>query len=271
MTLTQHSHGMENTSTQQTPRPESEVGPLRLRIMSYNVHRCIGCDGLLAPQRIAEVIAQYEPDVVALQELDVGHARTRHADQPEVLAQALNMQYFFHPAVEAANERYGDAVLSRLPLQLIRAAPLPTLPKRPRLERRGALWVAVTWHGRTVQLVNTHLGLLRSERLAQVNALLGPEWLGHAACTAPRVCCGDFNAWPGTVAYGRLRRVLHDAQKRRRLIWRRNTYPSRFPFVCIDHVFHSPDLAVTAVGVPRTRLTRVASDHLPVIVDIALP
>jgi endonuclease/exonuclease/phosphatase family metal-dependent hydrolase len=238
--------------------------------MSYNVHRCIGCDGLLSPPRIAEVLRRYEPDVVALQELDVGHARSGHADQPDLLASALAMEYRFHPATEAAHERYGDAILSRLPLQLMRAAALPTLPDRPRLERRGALWVAVKCQGCEVQVLNTHLGLVRRERLAQVDALLGPAWLNHPACVGPRICCGDFNAWPGTAAYERLRRLLRDAQIAR-LPWRRNTYPSWFPFTCIDHVFHSRDVRVRSVLVPRTRLTRWASDHLPVVVDIVLP
>jgi endonuclease/exonuclease/phosphatase family metal-dependent hydrolase len=239
--------------------------------MSYNVHRCIGCDGVLSPARIADVIGHYGPDLVALQELDIGHARTGHADQPEVLAQLLQMHYHFYPAIEAAHERYGDAILSRFPLELVRAAPLPTLTYLPKLERRGALWARVECHGRQLQVLNTHLGLVRGERLAQVNALLGAQWLGHPACVAPRIFCGDFNAWPGTVAYGRLRRTLQDAQERGRLAWRRNTFPSRCPMVCIDHVFHSPDLRVTSVRIPRTRLTRVASDHLPLIAEITLP
>jgi endonuclease/exonuclease/phosphatase family metal-dependent hydrolase len=197
--------------------------------MSYNVHRCIGCDGVLSPHRIAEVIAHYQPDVVGLQELDVGHARTGHADQPEILARELEMHYDFFPAVEAANERYGDAILSRWPLRTIRAASLPTLSNRPRLERRGALWAAVECHG-----------------------------------------SGDFNAWPGTIVHRRLRRELANAQEFQSWFRWRKTYPARRPLVSIDHVFLSRDLAVASVDVPRTRLTKVASDHLPVIVDIRL-
>jgi endonuclease/exonuclease/phosphatase family metal-dependent hydrolase len=239
--------------------------------MSYNVHRCIGCDRVLSLDRIASVIARYDPDVVALQELDVGHARSGHAHQPDMLAEALAMSYFFQPAVEAANERYGDAVFSPLPMRLVKSAVLPTLPNRPRLERRGALWVAVHRHGREVQVLNTHLGLIPAERWAQVDDLLGPGWLGHPDCVAPTVLCGDFNAWPGTRVYGRLHHALRDAQDSRLVTWRRNTYPSRFPFVAIDHVFHSRDVRARTVHIPRTRLTRWASDHLPVITDLVLP
>jgi endonuclease/exonuclease/phosphatase family metal-dependent hydrolase len=239
--------------------------------LTYNVHRCLGCDGVLAPERIAQVIARYEPDVVALQELDVGHARTGHADQPELLARYLDMHYYFHPAIEAADERYGDAILSRYPMHLVRAGHLPTLGHWPGHERRGALWVALSCPGGALQLLNTHLGLGHRERLAQVEALLGPEWLAHPDCTRPLILCGDFNAWPASRVYRQLRQVLHEAQDQDGFRRPRGTYPSRCPFLRIDYVFHSPDVTVRRVQVPRTRLTRMASDHLPLVVEVSLP
>src|SRR5688500_16130121 len=104
---------------------DHRMHPPSLRLMTYNVHRCIGCDGVLSPARIARVIASYRADLIALQELDVGHARTERADQPRVLAELLDMKAFFFPAVEGRDEHYGDAVLSRHPMDLVRAAPLP--------------------------------------------------------------------------------------------------------------------------------------------------
>src|SRR5262245_35042168 len=130
-----------------------------LRIMTYNVHRCVGADGAMSPQRIARVIADCRPDVVALQELDQGRARSGFADQPNLIAGHLEMRYHFHPAIQARDGHYGDAVLSRHPMELARAGPLPARPDRPALERRGALWVTVHCGGRAVQVLNTHLGL----------------------------------------------------------------------------------------------------------------
>jgi endonuclease/exonuclease/phosphatase family metal-dependent hydrolase len=238
--------------------------------MTYNVHRCLGWDRVTSPARIAQVIAEHRPDVVALQELDVGKARSGRIDQPSAVARLLGMDAAFFPAVELRDERYGDAVLSRLPMRLVRAGQLPTLPDQPHRERRGALWVRLDWDGRAVHLVNTHLGLSHRERLAQVEALLGPDWLAHPDCAAPRILCGDFNAPPGCPAYRRLRRALRDAQEWPRVA-PRGTFPTLWPILRIDHVFHSPDLAVTAVRLPRTRLARVASDHLPLIVEVSLP
>jgi endonuclease/exonuclease/phosphatase family metal-dependent hydrolase len=238
--------------------------------MTYNVHRCIGGDRVLAPSRIARIIAEQEPDVVALQELDIGHARTQRADQPALLAALLDMRCFFHPAMQAEDEHYGDAILSRHPLRLVKAGVLPTLPSRPHLERRGALWAEVEVNGRVIQLLNTHLGLNGRERLAQVEALLGPDWLGHPDCTAPRILCGDLNAPPGTLAYRRVRRVLHDAYLGGRVRWNHGTFPTRWPMLRIDHVFLSPEWIVRDVKIPRTYLSRIASDHLPLLVEVSL-
>jgi endonuclease/exonuclease/phosphatase family metal-dependent hydrolase len=243
--------------------------PLTLRVMSYNVHRCVGCDGVLSPDRVAHVIARYRPDVVALQELDVGHARTGFHHQPALLAGALDMHYYFHPAVAAGTEGYGDAILSRYPLRVVRAGPLPAFARGIWPEQRGALWVTIDCEGRRVQVLNTHLGLSGRERLAQAAALLGPDWLGHPDCAPPRLLCGDFNAFPGSGAHRLLRAALPEAQVGRGRA--PATFPSRWPLLRLDHVFHSPELAVRGVMVPRSRLTRVASDHLPLIAEVTLP
>ena len=88
-----------------------------LRVMTYNVHRCVGTDRRLSLSHIADVIAQHDPDVVALQELDIGHKRTDYDHQPRLIAEKLGMNWLFHPAMEGKNEHYGDAILSRHPLR----------------------------------------------------------------------------------------------------------------------------------------------------------
>ena len=61
------------------------------RLMTYTVHRCVGTDRKLDVDRVAAVIADYEPDIVCLQELDVGRARTGHIDQAAAIAERLSM------------------------------------------------------------------------------------------------------------------------------------------------------------------------------------
>lgn len=237
------------------------------RILTYNVHRCIGVDGRLAPARIAEVIASCEPDIVALQELDVGRARTGGIDQARAIADELGMHFHFHPAVRVMEELYGDAILTTRPSKLVRAGPLPTWGQRSLVEPRGALWACVNVGAVEVQIINTHLGLRGPERLRQVDVLLGPDWFGHPACREPVMIVGDFNAIPRSRVYRRLSACLKDVQAAPHIRRRLPTYPARAPFFRIDHVFVSTSIEVLRAETIRTPLARVASDHLPLLVE----
>ena len=238
--------------------------------MSYNVHSCVGNDGKLSVERIAEVIDSCSAHVVCLQELDVGRTRTGAVDQAQKIAEQLKMEFHFHPALSFEKEHYGDAILSRHPLKMMRAAALPGLTSRPHLEPRGALWVSVNVEGAEVQLLNTHLGLAAKERLAQIEALCGSTWLGHEECRGPIILCGDLNALPASSVYRKLRRQLRDTQRNLRGNWPKATFPSRFPLARIDHIFVNEHLDVTAVRVPKDPLVRIASDHLPLVVDLTI-
>jgi endonuclease/exonuclease/phosphatase family metal-dependent hydrolase len=83
------------------------------RLLTYNVHRCVGVDRRLDVGRIAAVIAEHEPDVVCLQELDVGRARTGMVDQAGAIAERLAMSFHFHAAMKVETEQYGDAIRAR--------------------------------------------------------------------------------------------------------------------------------------------------------------
>lgn len=251
--------------------PATPASRAVIRLMTYNVHSCIGLDGKLSPERIARVIARYDPDVVALQELDVGRARTGHVDQAELIAEYLEMLQHFHPALSLEEERYGDAVLSRLPMRPVRLGQLPRLQRRSPLEPRGALWVQVGEGDATLHVVNTHLSLHPAERRLQVHALLGPDWVGGVPAGARAVLCGDFNALSWFPECRQIRRILRDVQLGRPGHRPRRTFWGRFPLGRIDHVFVDPTLDVSYVDVPDDALSQVASDHLPLIVDLQPP
>jgi endonuclease/exonuclease/phosphatase family metal-dependent hydrolase len=239
------------------------------RIMTYNVHRCVGMDGKLDVARTAKVIAQCRPDIVALQELDVGRARTGLVDQAHAIAELVGMRFHFHPAFNVEEELYGDAILSAAPMRLMKAGPLPGSHAVRGLEPRGALWVKISLDGVELDIVNTHLGLVPHEQRAQADALVSGQWLAHEDCTDPAILLGDFNATPRHGAYRRISARLRDAQhlaRRRRV----PTFPSRFPMLRIDHVFVSRSVAVAAVHTPRSALARQASDHLPLVVDFRI-
>ena len=245
---------------------------MKLRLMTYNVHRCVGTDRKLDVERVAEVIAAENADVVALQELDVRRARTRGVDQAHRLAELLKMRSHFHPAMAVEEELYGDAILTALPEKKVKADGLPLYPRIPGLEPRGAIWITVEVGGTPVQIINTHLGLVPQEQKRQAAALLGEGWVTHEAWKAPGILLGDFNATPYSATYRMLRTALRDAQASSPA-WPRPataTFPSSFPFMRIDHVFLTKGLETRGVSSPYDGRARVASDHLPLVVDLEI-
>lgn len=241
-----------------------------LRIMTYNVHRCVGVDRKLDTGRIAAVIAQARPDIVALQELDVGRPRTGGVDQAHDIAARLGMAFHFNAALKVEEEQYGDAILTSGDLTLVKAGALPGSNALDRLEPRGALWVEIAIHGRRLQVLNTHLGLVPHEQRAQAKALAGPEWVGGALRCDPMIVLGDFNATPHQAVYRTLARPLRDARNCTGGKRASPTFPSRLPMLAIDHVFVSGGIEVHGVRAVTAPLARTASDHLPLVVDFSL-
>lgn len=239
-----------------------------LRVVTYNVHSCVGADGKISPLRIARVIAQCDPDVVALQELDVRRKRTLSRNQAEEIATILNMEFQFHPVIRLEEEQYGDAILTRLPMRLVRSGILPSATSTRRAEPRGALWVAAMYGDQEVQILNTHLGLDERERQEQIRALLGPEWLGHPTCREPVILCGDFNCRPRSRSFRILAEQLRDVQQDAPR--RAPTFPSRWPVLRIDHIFVKGEIEVLHVEAPRTSLAVRASDHLPLVAELRI-
>lgn len=243
-----------------------------LRVMTYNVHACGGMDGRVSPRRVARVIAAEGPDIVALQEIDLGRRRSRAEDQGAIIAQELGLHVVFCPTITRGEEHYGHALLSRWPVEVVKRALLPHDPRSWWREPRSALWARVQVGDTAVNVVATHLGLGTRERGWQMAMLLGPDWLGGLPDDAPIVLCGDFNLLPGSAPYRLAAARLRDVQLagatadgRRPL----RTFSSTRPFLRLDHIFISQRFAVARVAVPRTALTRVASDHLPLVADLS--
>jgi endonuclease/exonuclease/phosphatase family metal-dependent hydrolase len=241
--------------------------PETLRIMTYNVHGLVGTDFRFGPERIARVIRDAGPDVVAVQEIYVEHPRRRQLHQAAWLAERLEMSFEFGFARECeGGGYYGNAVLSRLPLRALRSECLPQLGRRH--ERRAALRVAVETSWGEVDIVNTHLGLRPRERRLQTRTLVS-DWLSHVHTHAYSVLCGDLNAVPGSSVYENFASILQDAELSQRGRPAVKTWPAVLPLVRLDHVFVSRGLQVVGWRVPRTRIERIASDHLPVVVDLS--
>jgi endonuclease/exonuclease/phosphatase family metal-dependent hydrolase len=239
-----------------------------LRLMTYNTHGCGGMDGRVSPRRIARAIREQMPDIVALQELDLGRRRSRSEDQAAIIAAELGMHVVFCPTLTRGSEHYGHALLSHWPVEVIRRARLPTDPNGWWDEPRSAIWARIQVGPQIVNVVTTHLGLGVKERELQMRALLGPEWLGPVLEREPVLLCGDFNALPGSLPYRLATERLRDVQLLGDEPKPVNTFSSMQPMVRIDHVFASDHFVRDSVLAVRNDLTRVASDHLPLLVDL---
>ena len=177
------------------------------------------------------------------------------------------MRFHFNPAMAFEAEAYGDAILTNLPERLVRAGPLPGYPPVPHLEPRGALWVAVQVGDYELQVITTHLGLIPGEQRLQAAALAGINWLGSPGRNNPTILLGDLNAHRRSQVCKTLLHGLRDTRQLVKGAGAVSTFPSTLPIVGIDHVFVSDDVRVTSIMTPLDRLTRQASDHLPLVVD----
>lgn len=248
-----------------TLRPASAAN---LRVMSYNVHGCKGMDGHISVDRIARVIKRYDPDIVALQELDVGRLRSGSIDQAQEIALRLGMSFNFHPSFSNKNEHYGNAILSRHPMVSVKKEALPRLWDKSFMEPRGAILVAVDYQGIKINIINTHLSLWPKERLLQMKTLLSKDWLQHPDCIGPLVLCGDMNMVPDSPAYKEICKRLQDSQLMLAGHEPVNTWFAGYPLRRLDHIFVTEEFSVNSFSTSHTSLDRAASDHLPIVVDL---
>jgi endonuclease/exonuclease/phosphatase family metal-dependent hydrolase len=220
-----------------------------LVVATYNVHRWVGSDGRSDPGRARAVAAQLDADVLALQEVEgAGPGRPEPLD---VLARSLGYRTFRGPTLEGRRGRFGNALLTRLPVRIVRQIDL-SVPGR---EPRGALSAELEGGGMGVTAIATHLGLAARERRWQVARLAAEV----DRATGPLVLVlGDMNEWLRAIGSLRpLHRRLGHAQAVR-------SFPARRPLLPLDRIWVRPRCRVARLGAVRTPLARLASDHLPV-------
>ena len=248
---------MPHSSTPGAPRERH-----RLRLATYNVHKCRGLDGRTSPDRIADVLARLDADVIALQEV-VG-AGPEEEGQAAYLGARLGMGWVMNATRLVRGKSYGNVVLSRLPIRQDVCCDLSVLKREP----RGCQRVDVDLGHDTFHVFNVHLGTGLRERRQQAPRLA--EFVADPAVKGPKVLLGDFNEWLKGLTSKTLGEMLEGVDLSAFLRSRR-TYPGVLPMVHLDHIYLSGGVTVDHVELPRTRLTLVASDHLPLVAEVRLP
>ena len=229
-----------------------------MKVVSWNIHRCFGSDRRYRPDRIAAVLKDANADIIALQEIDSSLFGDASSDQLQYLSRELGMPAIMGPTLHRDYGAYGNAILSRYEVLGCDESDLSFRKNEP----RGALAVSLRTPLGDVRVVNTHLGLKYWERTFQIDRLLSKlVWRSEERV----IVTGDFNEWvPFSGNNLRLERAFERGSPRIA------TYPAAWPRFALDRIFISGPVGSLRTDVPRTALTQVASDHLPVIVSATL-
>lgn len=222
------------------------------RLVSYNVHDCIGTDGRYSPERIAGLLAGLDADVVALQEVTLDHA----GDVLRVFREVTGLHEADGTLFDRGVGRYGNLLLSRsIPLR--QAVDDISIAGR---EARGVLDVELTLDGRRWRIFATHLGLGMLERRVQLGQVIQLVAQSDADVT---VLMGDFNVWSGGAAF---RQLL----KRGFSMSRVRSFPTRvLPLFALDRILLRGDFTRIDYSRYDRENAAMASDHFPVVADLS--
>lgn len=239
--------------------------PLRIRAVSYNIHYGQGNDGKYDVERLAEVINRLKPDLVGLQEVDVGVERSGRVHQARRLGELTGMQVRYGPTQHYQGGLYGNAVLTRLPILDVHIQPLPYTEATPELLTypRGAIAVTVRDpRGSPLRFISTHFQHnLPEDRLAQAQAINSL----FAGDDVPTILAGDMNALPDAEPIAELLTKWTNATDNPPV----PSAPSQNPRSRIDYIFYRP---AAAFGLIEASVVdeAMASDHRPVLAVLGL-
>ena len=241
-----------------TIRPVAATGAGdQIRVAAYNLRMGYGMSGTFDPVAVADLLA--DTDVAMVSEVDRGWLLNGGQDQLAILSRLLDRSAVFGPAADPV---WGDAVLTRLPIESRSAYPLP---KHGAVTGAQSLAVQIRWHGTSVWAVSTHL----QPRDGQEDVLAQSRDL--ARLMAPMIndgasvfLGGDLNTPHGSEVISTLGRIgLAPAFSPESAT---PTWPADAPRRQLDHILATADF--------RARDSRVApslaSDHLPVFVNLTL-
>jgi len=232
----------------------SPPDPGHLRVLSYNIHKCVGLDRRRDPHRIAGVIREIAPEIAVLQEADKRLGSRPAALPARVVAEECAMAPAAVATTHVSLGWHGNAILLSPTWRMAALARVPL----PGLEPRGAL-IADLEGGHPLRIVATHLGLRRRDRQRQMTVIMA-----HLAAmpARPTLLLGDLNEWSAAAGFAPLDPyfTLHNPG---------HSFPARRPVAALDRIATGPGLSLMASGTCRTGAAGRASDHLPIWGDVS--
>ncbi len=229
-----------------------------VRVVTYNIHTCVGVDRRYDPGRIGAVLREINADIACLQEVDVRRRIGWQADQWAFLGQVTGCRVITAAGIREHRGRFGNAILTRFPVLGAYSIDLTVAGHQP----RSAIDADLLLGDRVLRVIATHFGLNAAERCLQANRLMAAlgepgatNWLpAHAV-----LLMGDLNEWRGRAgAIRSLDRRLGPSAAAR-------TFPSWMPMLPLDRIYADGPAILRDVSVYRSPLARLASDHLPLV------
>jgi endonuclease/exonuclease/phosphatase family metal-dependent hydrolase len=232
--------------------------------MSYNIHHCNppSRPGIIDLDAIVQAISRQNPDIIALQEVDVNTGRSGKIHQASEIARKLHMHYFFGKAIDHDGGEYGVAILSKYPLTETSVLRLPTKEGSGGEPRVLATAKVALSNNHFIRFGATHLDAQREPenrllQIKEINSIAARENL-------PFLLAGDFNATPKTEVIKNL-----DLQFKRTCDPCAFTFPEKDPDTVIDFIAFKPRPLFHVVSHQVIEET-YASDHRPVMAVLSL-
>lgn len=235
----------------------------KIRIATYNIHKCIGLDRKFSPERIVDVLREVDADIIALQEV-LCHANShRRENQAEFLAEELKMDFSLGENRKIKDGKYGNVILSRLPFKNTENFDISITKREPRGCLRTEIQIG---NSKSFQFFNVHLGTSFFERRQQVHKLLAAHALDHSEFVGKRIVAGDFNEWTSGLTT-RLFKANFKTVDAKLHLGKARTFPGVLPIFHLDHIYFDEAFRLKNAFLHRSRKSLIASDHLPIVAE----
>ena len=223
-------------------------------LMTYNVHEAVGTDKQRNYDRIVQLIEEVNPDMMMLQEVDIGREDATHKGSFLFETIESSTPYYGIKGITMFRARsgYGNAIFTRNRSEGIRRHDISFAGREP----RGVLECVYRIADHPIRLLNTHLGLKKSERVQQLRTL---RQLVKQDGERPTLLAGDFNEWhPFSNRLDIIKEEIN-------MLPARPTFPAFLPLVALDRIFYKGSIRYSDFVFYRSRLRRIASDHRPLV------
>jgi endonuclease/exonuclease/phosphatase family metal-dependent hydrolase len=227
------------------------------RVATYNIQKSIGLDARRRPGRILDVVAEINPDILALQEVDRRFGDRRSSLPVEMIAKLTDYRVVPVAVRDHSIGWHGNAILVRKSIQILGQRRLHL----PLLEPRGAVMADLEISGVPLRVVAMHLSLVSAVRRRQINSIL--RQLEADSDNGRSIVLGDTNEWRRSAVN------LKSFHPHFRFATSGHTFPAIRPVVSLDRIVTGNGLVVETSGVHSSEKARMASDHLPVWADLS--